>query len=329
MKLFIEVYSYHMETMYPLVVKDASEGDLLLFNSRTNGVEMLDEFKQTKLDFSFKRIWRLLRNNDVTHIYINTISLNLYARTFQGWSKALKILCLPLLKILKPNVQFIGVLHEADQYCDVDVETNLRHRLFKNLVGRHLLKLFQKIYVLAPEVQQYLFKFGLKTELLSTKPLKNLVAMKQNVNSEDSRQRIVWIGSVDLMRRNWKPLLKLKKTGLNNIVFDMVCDINVSDGKQLRQFVDDNGLSEHFVFRTYRPDDSELYEAVQKADYVACFYSHSGYGRYKTSGARHTALAFDKKTIVFDGVFKYIDRHGETRLEHSEINSFIKLLMTT
>jgi len=91
-QIFLEVYSYHMETLYPCVSNFAKSNDIVLYDLDSPGAEMLQGLPQRKYKFSIYKLMHILRTEKVSCIYINTISLNLYASSFTGWVKALKII---------------------------------------------------------------------------------------------------------------------------------------------------------------------------------------------------------------------------------------------
>ena len=324
-KVFIEVYAYHAETLYPYIVNLAKEEDVVLYNSTCPGAETIEMLPQKKFEFSLLRLLTLLINNDITAIHINSISVNLHGGMFfPAWSKTLKIILIPYLCRLFGVTDIQGVVHEADQYFSVDKASNKRHLYYQKFFGRFHIKLFKKLYVLAPEVKKYLKVNSSKVEVMSTRPLIDLYLDQKKIQ-EDKVISCVWIGPVKSYRRNWKPLLTLNKETLkyNNIVIDMVCDIRDGEGDELRKELEKLGLTPYFKFREYRPDDAELFSAVRSGSLVLCLYANNYYGSIKTSGARHIALAFDKPSLVFDGEYKVLNSEGLSSLRFNDFNDAI------
>jgi len=311
-KVFIEVYAYHAETLYPYIVNLAKNEDIVLYNSTCPGAETIEMLPQQKIEFSLLSLLRLLVTKDITAVHINSVSVNLHGGWFfSAWSKTLKIILIPYLCRLFGVTDIQGIAHEADQYFSVDKASNKRHRYYQEFFGRFHVKLFNKLYVLAPEVKKYLKVNGSKVEVLSTGPLIDLY-LDQEAIKDKAAISCVWIGPVKSYRRNWKPLLTLHKDVLNgnNIVIDMVCDIRDGEGEELRAKIEQLGLASYFKFREYRPDDAELFSAVRSSSLVLCLYASNSYGSIKTSGARHIALAFDKPSLIFDGEYKVLNSQG-------------------
>jgi len=320
-KIFIEVYAYHAETLYPYVVNLAKNEDIVLYNSTCPSAETIEMLPQKKFEFSLLKLLIVLISNNVTAVYINSVSVNLHGGLFfSAWSKTLKIILIPYLCRLFGVTDIRGIAHEADQYFSVDKASNKRHLYYQKFFGRFHVKLFNKIYVLAPEVKKYLKVSSSKVEVLSTRPLIDLYLDSKAI-TDNEIVNCVWIGPVKSYRRNWKPLLSLNKKILkdNNIVIDMVCDIRTGEGEELRKEIEQLGLAPYFKFREYRPDDAELFSAVRSSALVLCLYANNSYGSIKTSGARHIALAFDKPSLIFDGEYKILDSQG---LYSSNFNDF-------
>jgi len=327
-KIFIEVYAYHAETLYPYVVNLAKSEDIILYNSTCPGAETIEMLPQQKFEFSLLQLMKTLVNNDITEIHINSISVNLHGGWFfPAWSKTLKIILIPYICRLFGVTEIQGIAHEADQYFSVDKASNKRHLYYQRVFGRFHIKLFNTLYVLAPEVKKHLKANSLKVEVLSTRPLIDLYLQSKTIEN-NSIASCVWIGPVESARKNWKPLLSLNKVVLrdNNIVIDMVCDIRVGEGEELRKEIEQLGLTPYFKFREYRPDDAELFTAVRSSALVLCLYANNSYGSIKTSGARHISLAFNKPSLIFDGEFKLLNSQG---LYSSSFNDFNDAIIKT
>ena len=324
-KIFIEVYAYHAETLYPYVVNFSDKSDFILYNSTCPGAEFIEILPQKKFEFSLGKLFQLLINESVTEVHINSVSVNLHGGFFfPAWSKTLKIILIPYLCRLFGVTDIQGITHEADQYFLVDKSSNKRHLYYRKFFGQFHIKLFNKVYVLAPEVKKYLKVNTSKVEVLSTRPLINLY-LGQNTTKDDEVISCVWIGPVKSYRRNWKPLLTLHKDALkdNNIVIDIVCDIRTGEGEELRKEIEQLGLTPYFKFREYRPDDAELFSAVRSSLLVLCLYANNSYGSIKTSGARHIALAFDKPSLIFDGEYKVLNSQGVYSSSSNDFSSAI------
>lgn len=323
--LFIEVYAYHAETLYPYVVKLAKSEDIILYNSSCSGAESIETLPQQKLEFSLSKLITLLIKNDISTVHINSISVNLHGGNFfPAWLKTLKIILIPYICRLFGVNDIQGIAHEADQYFAVDKASNKRHLYYQRNFGRFHLKLFSRVYVLAPEVKKHLKVNDSKVGVLSTRPLINLYLEPEPIES-DNVTRCVWIGPVESARKNWEPLLSLNKKVLidNNIMIDMICDIRVGEGEKLRIEVERLGLTPHFKYREYRPSDAELFAAVRSSALVLCLYANDSYGSIKTSGARHIALAFDKPSLVFDGDYKLLNSEGASSFSFKDFNNAI------
>lgn len=324
-KIFIEVYAYHAETLYPYIVNLAKSEDIVLYNTTCPGAEMIESLPQQKTEFSLLRLLRILLSNDIHAVHINSVSVNLHGSLFfSAWSKTLKIILIPYLCRLLGVTNIQGIMHEADQYYLVEKASNKRHLYYQKWYGRFHIKLFNKLYVLAPEVKKYLKTNTEKIEILSTRPLVDLY-LEQTESEKDMVMSCVWIGPVTSARRNWKPLLSLDKEVLkkNNLIIDMVCDIRSGEGQELRREIEKKGLSPYFKFREYRPDDAELFSAVRSSSLVLCLYANSSYGSIKTSGARHIALAFDKPSLIFDGEYKVLNSQGSYLASFNDFNHAI------
>jgi len=322
-KIFLEVYGYHSETLYPYVVNLAEKDDIILYDPKCLGAESIEKLPQEKFEFSLLRLIKLLRKNNIECLHINSVSVNLHGEFFPICSKTLKIILTPYLCRIFGVIDIQGIVHEADQYFKVDKASNKRHLYFQRFFGKFHIKLFKKVYVLAPEVKKHLKVNSPVVEVLSTRPLTELYVKQKPI--DEQANRCVWIGPVSSLRRNWKHLLLLRKEILrdNNIMVDMVCDIRAKEGEELRQKINQLGLGPYFKFREYRPDDSELFSAVQNSTLVLCLYASCSYGTIKTSGARHIALAFDKPVLVSEGGYKIIDHEGLISSASSDINQSI------
>lgn len=299
MNLFIEICPYHAETLYPLISNNAKENDLALINKNIFVWPLIKAIVCNKKTYTLRKLILLLMKNDISVIYANTVTPNMYPKSLTEIKAGIDMILIPVIARIF-GAKIVAVLHEAEFYLPVSLEgIPKRHSLFYALFGRVLSKFYSRFYVLSPEVLDHLTDFSSKLQLLSTAKLSDLVDQKQP--TKNSGQYLTWIGSIDSVRRNWEILTEIDPVFLHNsgLSVDLICDINSAEGPLFLDWLDNRPEYGHtFNIRNHRPDDIELLTAAQQGYISLCFYSNKLYGKTKTSGARHIALAFDKPTIT-------------------------------
>lgn len=322
-KVFIEVYPYHSETLYPYADAIGGPEDIVLYNPTSQGKGVLARLHMRHADFSIKRLIKILWREKISEVHINSISVNLHGRNWAPWRKAFAIVSIPYICRLF-GVSVFGIAHEADQYFATPVNLNRRHNLYRKYYGRFHKRLFSDVYVLAPEIKNYIAEHGGSVSVMSTRSLTKLSAV--NVDKRPGLT-LAWIGAMDSQRRNWQGLYEIDAGLLSKtqIMFDMICDIRAAKGPDFEEKIGSLGISHGFFFRRYRPDDEELFAAVKACDIVVGFYAHESYGKVKTSGARHIALAFDKPVLVYqDGHYQLIGSEGVATIKSTDINQLLE-----
>ncbi|WP_428243550.1 hypothetical protein [Gynuella sp.] len=327
--IFVEAYCYHFETLYPLVNKFHNKDDILLHNKGAKGNLLFDAIEINKQSFSlFTLIKLLFLRKDIKNIYVNTVSMNLFARNSTVLLYSLQLLLIPYIcKLFRKKVY--GIIHEADQFYKTETYLSQRHKLFMLGYGQFHIKLYNGVYVLSHEVQSYLKKFGVSTDLLDTSSLANFVQTSE-INKNHDEIRLAWIGAVDIKRRNWPVLLTLSKALLekHNIRISLICDINACQGNELMSKLSEAGIASHFDVLEYRPDDNELLSTVAICDGIICFYADNSYGQVKTSGARHIANAFGSPMITYNNIeFKHEGHDGSVLKSADDLNVVLESLV--
>lgn len=330
MNLFLEICPYHAETLYPLVSKYAEKNDLVLINKNIKDWTLIKAISTRKINYSLRKLILVLIQHKPDTIYANTVTPNMYPSSLTEIKTALDMILIPIIGKLF-GAKIIAVLHEAEFYLPIPTQdVPKRHSLFYTLFGKPLNKLYSKYYVLSPEVQNHLERYSDKLEFLSTKALSNLVTEKYQKSL--STRKLTWIGNFDSIRRNWKILTDIDPSYLNKneLQVDLICDINSAEGPDfLTQVEKQPEFIDTFVIREYRPDDVELLTAAKLGVISLCFYSNNLYGKTKTSGARHIALAFDKLTITSnsDGRYLLLDQHGKTLADSEALTDCLDIAL--
>lgn len=310
--LFVELYNYHGETLYPLVRENQkSPKDLLLCNKDLLQAKLIDSLVVDKAEFSFVALVKCLFSLKFKNIYINSISVNLHAKTIENWCRVLVVLASVLIaKLLGARV--FGVAHEADQFYRTGSSLNKRNLWYRRILGWWWIKCFDRAFVLAPEVQNTISQYGAEVGLLSTTKLAEFVGENQSSRRKED-VILTMVGALDQKRRDWKVLLDFDPEVLrkNNTKIVLSCDIKSHQGEAFLEAIKQLHREDIFICKDYRPDDQELLGDVQNADCILCFYANDEYMVSKTSGARHLSLAFDKPFLATQGGAVWLQKGSE------------------
>jgi hypothetical protein len=298
-QILVEIHPYHSITLYPYAA--ALEVEALFAHPHLFGDELFDAIEVTKRRLSVRDFVTYLWNNRVTRCHFNTINLTLTPLNQETITLNLLTLLLPIVARLC-GCRNSAIVHEADQFFATGVDSCRRHRVFRSIIGRWFIKLFDERYVLAPEVVSFLTTRGIQVRLFESRPLKCFAATaKGRLPGPPPGQLVLsWIGPIVSFRRNWRALLELDRSlfDRHNILIAMLCDGRVDEGRELRAAVKHLGLEDHFLFFDRRPTDTELFVWTEASAGILCLYGAEEYGRTKTSGARLFATALEKPYIA-------------------------------
>jgi hypothetical protein len=299
--VFVEINPYHAVTLYYYHANCTGGADDVVFgNQRLFGQGMFDEIPARKVEFSLFRFVRHLWRHRVNWCHVNTINLVLYPLNKETLRLNLTTLFLPLIARLF-RCRTSAIIHEADQFYATDLDSPRRTTLFRRIIGRRFIRLLDRRYVLSNEVAGYLRERNIPIELLEARPLSRFAASRAGSATGRAGQTVLcWIGPVVSNRRSCRELLELDPELLQDldVTIVIVGDIRTEEGPAFKTAVGARGLSGHFVFFPYRPDDYELVSWVRRSAGVLCLYSSPEYGKTKNSGARLIAAAFDKPFIA-------------------------------
>jgi hypothetical protein len=312
-QIFVEINSFHAETLFFYHANcSTTSADVVFGNKHLFGQPLFDEIATTKKIFSLSRIFLFLCRNRVQRCHFNTADVTLYPITWKTIKQGLVAVLLPIMTYLF-GCENACIMHDAQQFFPIAVNSTARVVWFRRLVGKWLIRLFTGRYVLAPEVAAFLEERGISVQVMDPRPLKTFpvpALTSSRVSALTGGRIVTWIGPVVSYRRMWKPLIDLNGDLLEalNVSIVMLCDSRIGEGPLLRAILEDRGLIKYFVFFERRPDDYELFSWVRRSSAILCLYSGPEYGTTKTSGARIIAAAFQKPyiaTIPLFGVYGF------------------------
>jgi hypothetical protein len=323
---FVEVNPYHAETLFFYHADCSTSADDIVFgHRRLFGQALFDDIPARKVVFSLAGFLRCLGTRRFRTCHFNTINPTLYPVNVETMALALQMVLLPVVARLA-GCALTCIVHEAEAFFDVGVETSRRERAFRSVVGWWLIRLFSERYVLAPEVEAFLRARGVAATLLDSHPLISFDATGSSpLVPGPPRWLLSWVGPVVAYRRAYQMLLDLDPATLDalNVSIVMLCDSRKGDGPRLRQALDSRGLGPYFKFFDRRPDDREVFGWAQRSCGILCLYGSQSYGRTKSSGARTIALALGKPFIANHPALGVYDSDGHLLRESQSLTACV------
>jgi hypothetical protein len=319
-QVFIEIHPFHAVSLFPYYVGVAARtgADQVLAHERLFGQDLFDAIPAPKSPLTLFKLVAFLWRHRIQRCHFNTINTTLSPITTETTRLTLLTLLLPLVTRLC-GCRNAAIVHEADQFFETGIDQCRRNIWFRRIVGCWFIRLFDRRYVLAPEVVDYLDTRQISTTLLAAQPLATFAAQAPMGSRPDPANGVALcsIGPIIRSRKNWKPLAELDGERLRKlgVTIRMLCDITVGDGPEFRRAVQEQRLDDRFMFLDHRPSDDELFSWVRRSAGIVCLYGGPEYGTIKTSGARFIASAFRKPYIgntpalgVYDHAGRALDR---------------------
>lgn len=315
-QLFIELTKYHDETLYVLVKKYASPGDILLCSSKLAESPLVRDLD--KLTLKMPRFWEyvgMLRRERVQVVYFNTIET----------PRAIAYYIIAFVF----RIRLVCLLHNVDCFYKLNANQTVRKRFFRHVGGRFVNVTADNQLVLSRRIQSHLRQRNIDTEHLESTPLREFALRYANSHLPplDPKARYAGaVGAIDFARRRYDPILDIDETILraHNLRFLVIGDSTRANGPEFRAKVETLGRRNDFFFFDRYVRYEQLFACILRCDFLFALTAGGGYGQYKTAAVLSFGEALQKPVIFGHEEFELCDVDGQSVFASRDISEVVE-----